>query len=137
MKLILDTNILFSGMNNSSIAWRLLSWEEIEFFAPDFILKEILEHKEECQEKFNLTEYDFKVKMEWISQNIKLYPLESFKAEIEEALALVKDLDDAPFLALALHLKIPVWSNDNHFKQQEKVIVYNTAELIDLMLKFL
>ena len=43
----------------------------------------------------------------------------------------MKDLDvtDSPFLALALALGSPIWTNDVHFKQQNLVDVYTTNEL--------
>ena len=42
----------------------------------------------------------------------------SYEAELDEAARRIKhrDPDDVPLLALALALKIPVWSNDSDFK---------------------
>ena len=37
------------------------------------------------------------------------------------------DITDSPFLALALDCSI--WSNDGHFRQQDKVGVYTTKDL--------
>jgi len=47
----------------------------------------------------------------------------------------MKDLDvtDSPFLALALALGSPIWTNDGHFKQQNLVDVYTTNELLELL----
>ncbi len=42
----------------------------------------------------------------------------------------VIDIKDAPFIALALKLKIPIWSNDKHFKKQQKVVSYTTDEIM-------
>ena len=48
-----------------------------------------------------------------------------------EALSLIPIYpNDIDFLALALKLKLPVWSNDSHLKKQSKVIVYSTSELL-------
>ena len=43
------------------------------------------------------------------------------------------DEKDTPFLALAMQLSCPIWSNDNHFKQQRVIEVYTTREIVDLV----
>ena len=43
------------------------------------------------------------------------------------------DIDDAPFLALAMSLNCPIWSNDGHFKKQHVVKAYTTRELMNLL----
>lgn len=39
----------------------------------------------------------------------------------------------SPFMALALYLGYPIWSNDDHFKQQNIVKTYTTEELMKLL----
>jgi len=43
------------------------------------------------------------------------------------------DEKDTPFLALAMQLNCPIWSNDKHFKEQQVAEVYTTSEIIDLI----
>ncbi|MCP5104970.1 MAG: hypothetical protein GY950_16405 [bacterium] len=61
----------------------------------------------------------------------------AFSGFLKEAEEEMKDIDkkDAPFVALALKLKIPVWSNDLHFKKQKKVMSYTTDEIFTIFLK--
>ncbi len=40
------------------------------------------------------------------------------------------DIDDSLFLALAMSLNCPIWSNDKHFKRQSFVKAFTTQELI-------
>lgn len=56
-----------------------------------------------------------------------------YSCSMEEAFALMKDIDpkDTPFLALALQLGSPIWTNDNHFKELQDVVVYSTRSLIE------
>jgi len=42
-------------------------------------------------------------------------------------------LEDAPLFALALTLGCPIWSNEEAFKDQKQVKIYNTADLIRLL----
>jgi predicted nucleic acid-binding protein len=43
------------------------------------------------------------------------------------------DRKDTPFLALALHLECPLWSDDTHLKLQSLVPCYTTAEISGLL----
>ena len=51
----------------------------------------------------------------------------------KEAYEIMKDIDekDTPYIALALKLNCPIWSNDTDLKKQNKVKVYNTKELLE------
>jgi len=40
------------------------------------------------------------------------------------------DINDVPYLALALKLNCPVWSNDRKLKNQNAVRIYSTQEII-------
>ena len=46
----------------------------------------------------------------------------------------MKEIDpkDTPFLALALHLECPLWSDDAHLKRQSLVPCYLTFEIPEL-----
>ena len=43
------------------------------------------------------------------------------------------DEKDTAYFALALKLKCAIWSNDKKLKEQDKVTVYNTGELMKLI----
>ena len=43
------------------------------------------------------------------------------------------DVDDSSFLALAMALNYPIWSDDGHFKKQDVVTVYTTNEFLKLL----
>jgi len=62
---------------------------------------------------------------------IKAYGPRKYRAKLVEAERRMgqKDPDDIPLLALALTMKVPVWSNDRHF-QGVGVQRYTTRELL-------
>lgn len=49
----------------------------------------------------------------------------------------MKNIDekDTPFLALALKLKCPIWSNDSDFERQNLVKVYKTSYILKKFLR--
>ena len=45
------------------------------------------------------------------------------------------DMKDIPYIALALRLNCSIWSNDSRLKMQNKIPVYSTHELIEILKK--
>ena len=66
-------------------------------------------------------------------KNTLIYPLENRKNLFIEKVRQEVPADDAPYLALSLTLKIPIWSNDSAFKRQSLATVYTTPELIKIL----
>jgi len=71
--------------------------------------------------------------MRIVFENIEIIPGDFYKNYLDEANELMKkiDLDDVPFLACAMVLNLEIWSDDKHFKQQDKIKVFTTSELIE------
>ncbi|MFH1774623.1 MAG: PIN domain-containing protein [Methanobacteriota archaeon] len=64
--------------------------------------------------------------------NIIFIPDESYKSFMKEAVELMKNIDekDSPFIAVAMVLNLPVWSNDKALKKQKRVPIYSTDEIL-------
>lgn len=59
--------------------------------------------------------------------------MQTFKHLRPEALQLAPHAEDAPYLGLAMHLHLALWSNDAGLKRQNVVTVYATHELLKLI----
>lgn len=118
MKLIVDTNIVFSAILNSQ-SWigqiLLHSDKSIKFYSPAFLKKKIINHKsrikifttlpdDEIDELINLL-YS---KIHFIDENF--IPKETLKKADE--LTKPVDFDDVVFIALAMHLRCKLWTGD-------------------------
>lgn len=68
-----------------------------------------------------------------ILEPVHIIPSELYAHKIRDAYTIMKDVDakDTPFLALALALHCPLWSDDTHFTQQETSKVYTTKEIVN------
>ena len=118
MKIILDSNILFSALlkPDGRIAEILLNPAfSLEKLACHFLYVEIFKHKEKLLKLSKLEEndllqilYEIVKKITFISE--ELIPTDTF----EQACKLVADIDpkDAVFVALSLHLDVWLWSGD-------------------------
>jgi len=132
-KIVVDTNAVAAALVREGISRQILLMSGISFFAPDFLKEELEEHKGIFLAKSGLSEEDYEKVMNVVFANIVQIPAGSYLAFKQKALELTHDHDDWPFLALALCLSCPIWSNDRGMKGQTEVKVHNTGELVEML----
>ncbi len=136
MKIVLDTNVLFSIMNPSTVASYIFSLKGLEFFAPEHLKLEFFKYRNICLTKSELSEQEFEIRFEEIIKKVGFSSLSEYESYIKEADKALSDRKDSPFFALALSKgKIPIWSNDPHFKEQSVVEVFTTKELVEKLIR--
>lgn len=131
--MIIDNNILFSLMKPDSSASEIFEQRPFKFVAPEFIRSELDEHEQECEEKSGLSKKEFKARRADVEADITFISVDVYKKFLKKAVKAVDDPDDAPYIALALALKAPIWSNDPDLKKQSLVDILTTKELIELL----
>ena len=131
MKLVLDSNIIFSALIRKSTTRDIILSDVFDLHAPEYIFAEITKHKELLLRKSKMTEGDFNALLLLLQKHVHFVSKENYieKMAIAEDILREIDITDSPFLALALTLDCSIWSNDGHFKQQDQVVVYTTKEL--------
>ena len=130
MELVCDTNVVFSLFKKDSFTRQLVEKYNIKLFSPDWLTKELDKYSEEICSKSNIPLESFKEAKESILKIISLK--ESSKDFSSKASNLISHKSDIPFLALALELNIPVWSNDPHFQESSvinSIKVFKTSKL--------
>ena len=127
MKLVVDTSIIFSLFKSNSFTNKLLREFSFELFSPPNITEELSKYADLICSKAGITKDKFTEDISLLSEIIDFKePSQFFKDKADK---LISHKTDVSFLALALELKIPVWSNDPHFKEQCEVKVFSTEEL--------
>jgi predicted nucleic acid-binding protein len=129
VKLAADANVLLSAVLGGR-AKLVLSHPEIEgIFTTEVTLSEVEEYVILLARKRRLS-------LDTLLLAVAALPVavverETYARAIVQARRLIgqRDPDDIEILALALHLKIPLWSNDNDFRDTG-VEWYTTAELL-------
>ena len=115
--LVADSNILFRFLLKSSRIRELLYSGKILVYVPDWAVYEIEKYLERLRAKLarkgfspTLLEY-LKVELFGI---VIIVPKRFFHEKIPEALSIASGFDekDTPFIALALKLRIPLWTED-------------------------
>ena len=135
MKLVIDTDILYSYFWKGSLTRSLIMGEDFELFAPELALKEIKNYKSNIIKKIKLNEREFETLLFDIAISVKFIPIEKYKNFLKKALKISPDPDDLDFFALALKLKFPLWSNDLLLKKQDKIRIPTTKEILGLIRK--
>lgn len=127
-KLAADANVILSAVAGKA-ALRVFLVGNIEFVTTRFNIEEVGEYLGIMAGKYGLSETI-------LQSQLKLLPLEIhdrhvYNDSLERASKKLseKDPDDIELLALALKLKIPIWSNDKDFKHAG-IEVYTTAQLL-------
>lgn len=136
MELVIDANILMSALiSTQGKTYDLIFNDRIKLFSIDKLLDELEKHKTEILQKSDLSEYDFDIFLSLISSKIEFISYSECQEFIKQAEKISPDLNDAEYFALALKLKCAIWTNDKRLKQQDKVKIYSTEELLKEIIK--
>ena len=132
MEVIIDANIVIAMLIKPGKPLDLFLKEELEIFAPELLLQELENHKELILRKSRLNLEELNLFFIFLKERISLVPEEEFLKYREEANTLCPDPKDILYFALALHLQCPIWSNEKKLKEQRKIKVYATHDLMKL-----
>jgi predicted nucleic acid-binding protein len=120
MKIVVDTNIVFSAILNSD-SWigqiLLHSDDQIKFYSPKFLQHEILNHIPKIQKITNLSYDEIIEVIEILYTRICFIAEELIPKETKiEADSLTKNVDfnDVLFVALSIHLNCKLWTGDKY-----------------------
>jgi predicted nucleic acid-binding protein len=143
MILIVDANVFFSALISKGKTLRVLAinsvTETFELLAPEFLMEEIEEHKEEILSKSKLSLSDIEQVFQLLQREVKFISHSVFSEFSEEAKK-ISPPDDFPYVALALKvkslgLKVAIWSNDKELKEalKNKIDVLTTSEMFEIL----
>ncbi|HIH11820.1 TPA: hypothetical protein HA241_06530 [Candidatus Woesearchaeota archaeon] len=79
------------------------------------------------------TQEEFVTIMHQLHQVITVVPQEEYVTYMEMAEKISPDDKDVMYFALALKMNCGIWSNDSMLREQDKVTICNTKELLDLL----
>ncbi len=130
MDLVIDANVFFAILIKEGVNYQILFREDLHLFAPEFLFTEFEEHKEEVLEKTKRTREEFFKLVEIIKSRIILIPLEELIEYVPKAEKISPDPDDMAYFAAALKMHCWIWSNDKKMKNQKKVEIISTSELL-------
>jgi len=143
MKIVIDTNIIFSALlNPSSKIGKIVinARNHFQFYTSDFLKNELLKHRSKLLKLTKLSapeldELEFLITRNIIFINESLLPVETI-IETEKILENI-DLNDTPFVALAKHIPAKLWTGDKvltiGLQTKNFIDILTTKDLSDLL----
>ncbi len=131
MKITTDANILFSCILKDGATRNIWFNSELELYAPEFILTELSKYRNELRKKYDGNDAEFDTLIENLISELTLVTDIDLKPFLLAAASLITDNKDWLYLACALKENTIIWSQDKGFKQQTRINVLNTQELIN------
>lgn len=129
--LVVDANPLLSALL-AGRAREVLFTSGLEFYSPQTTLFEVEKYLPFVARKLGRSELD-------LFREFELLPVTPvqphvYEGELAHAAHLIgqRDAKDVPVLALALWLKLPVWTEDHDFENISDLVVYKTVDLLGL-----
>ncbi len=140
VKLVVDTNIVFSAVlnSNSRIARVLISGRRhFEFYSCEFLRVELIKHRPKLRKLTDLSEADLDEVIDKVTANIRYINEASLPASLLRRVEItLADVDpkDTPFVALARKLKARLWTGDKALVKglmlSEAKLTITTADLL-------
>lgn len=133
MDLVIDANVVIALLINPKNFAHPFFSQRIRLFAPELLREELEEKREVIRARTIFTDQEISALIDAIQQRIRFVPIAEFVRRWREAMQVCPDPDDIMYFALALHLRCSLWSNDKRLKEQKKIPVYATHELMELL----
>jgi len=132
MKLVADSNVLFTYFWKNSIARELFLNQDLELFSPQYSLNEIKKYSNEIIKKAKISKKEFTAALMELKTLVAFASLSEYSSFLKKAAELSPDKNDVDFVALSLKLNCAVWSNDKELAKGKGFKVLNTREIIEL-----
>ncbi len=112
MRLVVDSNIVFTIIisGDRSKAFGIIRDYDLTLYFPEDGLLEFKKHRD----KLKKYSKEFELKSFLAFSLIHVIPSEIYEDKMSEAYSTARQFDekDSPFIALALKLNVPIWTND-------------------------
>jgi|SRR3989338_1547973 len=138
MLVVVDANRFLSALLSKGKVFSVFSLNnvvnELEFISPEFLFFEIGKNLDVIVERSKLTSEELADVFRFIKGEIDFIPFSDFNIFKDEAEKLAPHDKDVQYFSLALASDAVIWSDEVAFKKQSKVKVFNTDDIIDLLL---
>ena len=142
MKVIVDANILFSGMlnTNGKIGDLILNSDNIlNFIAAEYMLAEVENYFPKIEKITGKKTYEVEQIFHFLIKNMETISMDNLTPNDiwVESFKILEDIDpkDTPYLALSTYLDTKIWSGDKKFenglKKKELNRIITTNELYE------
>ena len=107
----------------------------LQLYAPEHLVIETERHlvkSDRFRRRLGLNKTELATLFLSLTADIRVVSEVDYTAQRTASRQLATHPEDAPYFALALHLRVPLWSNDVGMKKQKRVVVITTADLVKM-----
>ncbi len=116
LRVVADTNKVIASLLRDGKVRRLLFHPALEIVLPGYVLEEINEHREHLERKVSPKAIDLVIsKISKKARIIEARELDRNTLSKARRLAESFDIDDYPFIAVAIEYNAVIWTNDKEF----------------------
>ncbi|HNX68322.1 MAG TPA: PIN domain-containing protein [Candidatus Omnitrophota bacterium] len=136
MELVVDANILLAGFMKTAVTRELLLDSRLKLHAPEYLVYETRKHllgNSDLKRRIGLSASEIDKIWFLLTQNIESHAQGDYQKAHATALKLAPHAEDAPYLALALSMNIPVWSNDKAMAMQPRIRILTTRDILVML----
>lgn len=133
-RVVIDTNILISALIKNKLTRQLIVNSPFDLFIPEQEIVELKKYEKLISRKSGQSIYELRDLIRRILKYVTILRNDLLLDKINEAKKVIGkiDKDDVPFIAAALYLECPIWSDDKHFKKQNEVKTFTTKEIVNI-----
>jgi predicted nucleic acid-binding protein len=137
MNLVIDTNIFISGLIKEGLTRFLILNSPFNLFIPEQELIEIKNHEELISQKSGKSIGEIRDLIRFLLKYVTILRNDLLLENTNKAEVIMSkiDKDDVIFIAAALCLNCPIWSEDKHFKKQKDIKILTTKEVLETYCK--
>ncbi|WP_461865750.1 PIN domain-containing protein [Thermococcus sp.] len=135
IRFVIDTNVIFTAIiSRTGPPARIIIGEYALLYAPEFMLDELEKYKLLLFRKGKYsTAGALEVVLEKILTKVTVIPEGLYADALSHALEVTPDPKDAPFIALAMKMDVPLWTNDRELKKVDAIKVVDTEEVMNML----
>lgn len=141
MNFVVDSNILFAFFWKDSTFSKLCELKELQLISSEYALEEINNYKDEIMNKAKISKVEFDNRKLELVNRVSFIALEDYSSEFNNIKKIAEGfgekydevLKDIDFLALAFKLDMPLWTHDKLLKEQDKIKILTTKDIIDII----
>lgn len=131
MELVVGATILFCALIGKGVTKEIIFSNAVKLYAPEYLFDEFEKHRPRVKILSGVSSSEFDELFDKLKNRIEQVSRLKFEKFLTQANSLISDKDDTEYLALSLTFnKVPIWSNDPHFKGQSVVKVFTTERLV-------
>ncbi len=132
MRVVIDTNIFISALiKKSGLIREIIINSGNDFLFPEYEFQEVYKYKEEILKKTGYSDIEFIKNISLLLNHMRITKYEEIRDYYNEAFEIMDKIDhnDIIFIATALAFNAVVWSDDTHFKMQDRINCLTTENM--------